>query len=241
MANGNLVTTIEVKDSHGRVVDTREVVTYAGLLNRAHQEGLKKVSTELIQSPSKMNEMTAICMAEVVTEKGTFRDYGDANPTNVDSMIIPHIIRMAVTRAKARAFRDAVNIGVVAIEELGREFGNGVDNTKTKPAEASNNKPQTSGEQTSRSGQTNNSKDTNQNGHAGNGTNTGNVPMTENQRRYLFRILAEHGVTGDIAHDYLVQTFGAGSLKEITKKEASDLIEELLANAQVLLAGVAVS
>jgi len=65
--------------------------------------------------------------------------------------------------------------------------------------------------------------------------------MTENQRRYLFGILAEHGVTGDIAHDFLIQTFGSGSLKEITKKEASDLIEELLANAQGLLSGVAVS
>ena len=235
MANGNLVTTIEVKDDHGRIVETKDVVTYAGLLNRAHQEGLKKVSTELIQSPSKANEMTAICMAEVVTEKGTFRDYGDANPANVDSMIIPHIIRMAVTRAKARAFRDAVNIGVVAIEELGHEFGNGVDNTKTKLTERSNGKPATNGKPTSRNGPTNGRRETNQNGR------TGNDPMTENQRRYLFRILAEHGVTGDIAHDYLVQTFGAGSLKEVTKKEASDLIEELLANAQGLLSGVAVS
>ena len=235
MANGNLVTTIEVKDDHGRIVETKDVVTYAGLLNRAHQEGLKKVSTELIHSPSKANEMTAICMAEVVTEKGTFRDYGDANPANVDSMIIPHIIRMAVTRAKARAFRDAVNIGVVAIEELGHEFGNGVDNTKTKLTERSNGKPATNGKPTSRNGPTNGRRETNQNGR------TGNDPMTENQRRYLFRILAEHGVTGDIAHDYLVQTFGAGSLKEVTKKEASDLIEELLANAQGLLSGVAVS
>lgn len=241
MANGNLVTTIEVKDGHGRVVEMKDVVTYAGLLNRAHQEGLKKVSTELIQSPSKANDMTAICMAEVVTEKGTFRDYGDANPGNVDSMIIPHIIRMAVTRAKARAFRDAVNIGVVAIEELGHEFGNGVDNTKTKPTERSNGKPATNGKPTSRNGPTNGRRETNQNGRTGNGSGTGNDPMTENQRRYLFRILAEHGVTGDIAHDYLVQTFGAGSLKEVTKKEASDLIEELLANAQELLSGVAVS
>lgn len=240
MANGNLVTTIEVKDGRGRVVETREVVTYAGLLNRAHQEGLKKVSTELIQSPSKANEMTAICMAEVVTEKGTFRDYGDANPGNVESMIIPHIIRMAVTRAKARAFRDAVNIGVVAIEELVLENGNGVDNAKTKPTDRVHSKPATIGKQTSRNGQANGGKETNQNGRSGNGSGSGNDPMTENQRRYLFRILAEHGVTGDIAHDYLVQTLGAGSLREVTKKEASDLIEELLANAQELLSGVAV-
>ncbi|MCC6962543.1 MAG: hypothetical protein IT585_04755 [candidate division Zixibacteria bacterium] len=241
MGNGNLVTTIEVKDERGRVVETKEVVTYAGLLNRAHQEGLKKVSTELIQAPSKGNEMTAICMAEVVTDKGTFRDYGDANPANVDSMIVPHIIRMAATRAKARAFRDAVNIGVVAIEELVLDYGNGVDNTKPKPNEVSHGKPVSNGRATSRNGPSNDRKETNQNGRSGNGTGSGNDPMTENQRRYLFRILAEHGITGDSAHDYLLQTFGAGSLKEVTKKEASDLIEELLANAQELLSGVAVS
>ncbi len=69
MKNGNLVTTIEIKDRNGRVVDTKEVVTYAGLLNRATQEGLKKVYTELIQLPTRENQMTAISMAEVVTEK----------------------------------------------------------------------------------------------------------------------------------------------------------------------------
>lgn len=241
MGNGNLVTTIEVKDEQGRVVETKDVVTYAGLLNRAHQEGLTSIRTRLVQAPSAANDMTAICLAEVVTAKGTFREYGDANPQNVDAMIIPHIIRMAATRAKARAFRDAVNIGVVAVEELGVAFGNHVGSTKTKPTERSNGKPATNGKSTSRNGPTNGRRETNQNGRSGNRAGTGNDPMTENQRRYLFRILAEQGVTGDTAHDFLVQTFGAGSLKEVTKKEASDLIEELLANAPVLLAGVAVS
>ena len=79
-----LVTTIEIKDRQGRVVATKEVVTYAGLLNRAHQEGLKQIETTLLQAPNAANDMTAISLAEVVTEKGVFRDYGDANPTNVN-------------------------------------------------------------------------------------------------------------------------------------------------------------
>ena len=244
MNDGNgLVRTIEIKDKHGRVVETKEVVTYAGLLNRAHQEGLKSIRTRLVQTPSAANEMTAISLAEVVTDKGVFRDYGDANPGNVTGRIVPHIIRMAVTRAKARALRDAINVGVIALEELGQEFsnGNGVDGTAPKAVVPAAGKQPASEKNPPRTAPTNGGTETKQHGRAGNGSGTGNDPMTENQRRYLFRILAEHGVTGDIAHDYLVQTFGVGSLKEVTKREASDLIEELLANAQELLSGVAVT
>lgn len=53
--------------------------------------------------------------------KGRFDGIGDANPENVNSFIVPHLIRMAETRAKARALRDAVNIGVVWFEELAGE------------------------------------------------------------------------------------------------------------------------
>ncbi len=52
---------------------------------------------------------------------GRFTGIGDASPDNVGRTIAPHIIRMAETRAKARALRDAVNIGVTALEELGED------------------------------------------------------------------------------------------------------------------------
>ena len=221
MKNGNLVTTIEIKDRHGRVVDTKEVVTYAGLLNRATQDNLKKVYTELIQLPSEANQMTAICMAEVVTDKGVFRDYGDANPVNVSSMIVPHIIRMASTRAKARAFRDAVNIGVVALEELGAEYLNGVvDNSGN-----GKNAGQAANSKVGNSTTANEKKPPQEQEIPPNGADD---PMTENQRRFLFRLLAERNITGDAAHDWLKQQLGVGSLQEATKHEASDLINVIL-------------
>lgn len=211
----NLVTTIEIKDRQGRVVATKEVVTYAGLLNRAHQEGLKEIETKLLQAPSADNEMTAISMAKVVTEKGVFVEVGDANPGNVNSTIIPHIIRMAFTRAKARALRDAVNVGVIALEELIDDFGSGaVDNGNGNGASAAT---------AAASGSS---------GDDSNGNRTSQAPapdpMTESQRRYLFRLLAERGVNGEESHDYLKRAFGVESLKDASKADASTLIDHVL-------------
>ena len=229
MKNGNLVTTIEIKDRHGRVVDTKEVVTYAGLLNRATQDNLKKVYTELIQLPSEANEMTAICMAEVVTDKGVFRDYGDANPVNVSSMIVPHIIRMASTRAKARAFRDAVNIGVVALEELGAEYLNGVvDNSGNGQSQNGGNGKNAEQAANGKDKNSTTTKARNPQQEREISPDGTDDPMTENQRRFLFRLLAERDITGDAANDWLKQQLGVGSLQEATKHEASDLINVIL-------------
>jgi hypothetical protein len=97
----------------------KDFVLYAGLLDQAHREGLKRISTTLLQAPVPENGQMAICRAEVETEKGIFSGIGDASPDNVGRMIAMHTIRMAETRAKARALRDAINVGVTAFEELG--------------------------------------------------------------------------------------------------------------------------
>ena len=72
--------------------------------------------------------MTSICRATVVfKDDSVFSDIGDANPKNCTTRIIPHLIRMSSTRAKARCFRDALSIGTCSVEELS-DFSE-VDNT----------------------------------------------------------------------------------------------------------------
>lgn len=97
----------------------KNFVLYAGLLEEAHQQGLKEITTALVQIPNPDNGNVAVCQAVVETEKGRFTGIGDASHENVAPIMRQHIIRMAETRAKARALRDAVNVGVAALEELG--------------------------------------------------------------------------------------------------------------------------
>ena len=56
--------------------------------------------------------------------------------------------------------------------------------------------------------------------------------MTDAQKRYLFRILAERGIEGDKAYDRLKELFQVDTLKEITKLEASRAIESLLSEGK---------
>lgn len=100
----------------------KQFVLFAGLLDEAHaKHGLRSIETELIQVPSAENGDVAIVYAVVRTENGKFTGIGDASPENVGKNIVPHVIRMAETRAKARALRDAINVGATSLEELGPE------------------------------------------------------------------------------------------------------------------------
>ena len=115
----------------------RRFVLYAGLLEEAHARGLRSIETELLQVPGAENGEVAIARAVVRTEEGKFSGIGDASPGNVSKAIAPHIIRMAETRAKARALRDAINVGVAALEELGDEEVAPEPARETRPVQSS--------------------------------------------------------------------------------------------------------
>jgi hypothetical protein len=112
----------------------RDFIKYEGLLELGHQKGIKSLKVDLIQIPSKENGYLALAKATLVgKDDTTYEDYGDATPNNCNKKVVPHIIRMASTRAKARTLRDYTNVGMTSIEELGDDEDVMLENTQIDP------------------------------------------------------------------------------------------------------------
>jgi hypothetical protein len=205
--------TVEVHERSGAVT-VKEIASYATLLDQAHGLGLARVRTSVIQLPTEENGHTAILKAEIETAQGLFEAHGDASPDSVDPDLVPHLIRVAETRAKARALRDAVNSGIVSLEELdgvrplpASRPGSGATAPRRGPSRTGSGAPRTDPPR------------------AGNGADG---LMSEAQRRYLMRLLAARGHTGKAAEDYLFAEFDVRDLGQVTSVQASSLIDALL-------------
>jgi len=110
--------TVVVNQDHVITRQGKQFVLYAGLLDAAHRAGMTSIYTNLVQAPTSTNGGIAIVHATVEFPWGSYTGIGDADDGNVGRMIVAHKIRMAETRAKARALRDALNVGMVAVEEM---------------------------------------------------------------------------------------------------------------------------
>lgn len=94
----------------------KEYTTHQGLLFVAHQQGITSIITELVSWDPDRRQ--AVFKSTATGERGTFTDYGDADPTNVGKMIANACIRMASTRSVSRCLRLYLGIGMTAYDEL---------------------------------------------------------------------------------------------------------------------------
>jgi hypothetical protein len=102
-------------------IDTGWYVTHAGLLRIAHRKHCSGIETRLekqYSDPSASRWVFKAIVYNSTVSKG-FVGYGDADPSNVSSLVHGAEMRVAETRAVNRALRKAYGIGLCSVEELG--------------------------------------------------------------------------------------------------------------------------
>ena len=112
--------------------------TFADLITEAHKRGFEGLTTELVDYKMEDGKpIYAIVMATAHFESGNYEGIGDATRENTNRGIGPHLIRMASTRAMARALRVALGVGKTAIEELGGASGSSEESQSDTPVSTS--------------------------------------------------------------------------------------------------------
>ena len=96
-------------------------VTHAGLLRLAHRNhcsGIRTILERRYSEPAVNRWVFKAIVYNSGLSKG-FVGYGDADPSNVSSLVHGAEMRVAETRAVNRALRKAYGIGLCSVEELG--------------------------------------------------------------------------------------------------------------------------
>ena len=95
-------------------IQQKPFVRYAGLLQLAHARGLVALQEHWTCNEPELSLAHAVA---VFADGRRFEGSGDASPSTVARHVAPHFRRVALTRAKARALRDALNLDLIAVEE----------------------------------------------------------------------------------------------------------------------------
>jgi hypothetical protein len=230
-------------------IENKDFVQYAGLLDLGHQKGISQIEVEPIQLPNQDNGNFAICKATVVSKTGeSFTDIGDANPQNCNSKVSRHLLRMASTRAIARALRSFTNIGMTCLEELADLSdlaGGGNGNSKGRAAKQPERKPKVmpkeeQPEQPKATAPDRPPNKGNGNGAAaeqkklappkatdGNGKKPAAQPMmSEAQKRAIYNLSRRRGISVEELGKMAFESYGV-ELEHLSSKDASSFIRNL--------------
>ena len=104
-----------------QLVDGRWYVTHAGLLRIAQRNrcsGMRTAVDKGLSDPASSRWVFRATVYKSPRSRG-FVGYGDADPSNVSSLVHGAEMRIAETRAVNRALRKAYGIGLCSVEELG--------------------------------------------------------------------------------------------------------------------------
>jgi hypothetical protein len=119
-------------------------VTHSGLLRLAQIRNCAGIHVEPVLKSSDPLRSRWVFRAAVFKSRSCkgFVGYGDADPSNVSSVVYGAEMRIAETRAVNRALRKAYGIGICSVEELGARaeaVGNNGQPTKRPPQPTNGN------------------------------------------------------------------------------------------------------
>jgi len=103
------------------LLENRWYVSHTGLIRLAQRRGCSGIVVSPMSEFCDHNSSRWVFEAVVYKTNGTrgFVGYGDADPSNVSSLVRGAELRIAETRAVNRALRKAYGIGLCSVEELG--------------------------------------------------------------------------------------------------------------------------
>ena len=217
-------------------IEGKEFVKYPGLLDLGHQKGISSIEVDIVQMPSADNGNFAVCRATVMSKMGeTFIDIGDANPNNCSSKVVRHLLRLASTRAIARALRSYTNVGMTALEELA-DFNDAIPEAAQPPR--SKSKPKAAKKSAAKAPKQAPAKAT----RSAESTNTGNQPpqsestgkskpktqpmMSEAQKRAIYNLSRRRGISVEQLEQMVSDAYQC-DLESLSSSDASGFIRQL--------------
>jgi hypothetical protein len=200
-------------ESHGLLVssgdlillDGRWYVTHSGLLGVARRKrcaGIQVRAAIELSNPAASRWAFEATVYKTRSCRG-FTGYGDADPSNVSSLVHGAEMRVAETRAVNRALRKAYGIGICSVEEIG-SFAGPVQ-IKSEPQGSNQTLPQ---------------QLVNRNGNQSHGSK-GNGSCLRDR---LCQLIRQHGLDGELVKAYAVDFCGTKTLRDAKREQVEKFV-----------------
>jgi hypothetical protein len=113
--------TFSISNGEIQLINGSWYVTHTGLVRLARRKRCSGIHVEAVDSLCDSAANRFVLKATVFPSKNSsgFVGYGDADPSNVSSLVRGAEMRVAETRAVNRALRKAYGIGICSVEEIG--------------------------------------------------------------------------------------------------------------------------
>ena len=180
-------------------LDSGWYVTHAGLLRLARRDRCSGIQVQAVREFCDPAAGRWVFKAIVYKSPGSkgFVGYGDADPSNVSSLVHGAELRVAETRAVNRALRKAYGIGICSVEEIGSfaEPARSSRESKKLPSQPVN----------------------------GNNGNYGGPKV----RDRLCQLIRQHQLDANLVKAYAVDFCGTKTLREASREQVEGFVAHL--------------